>query len=228
MSRVNLAAVGFGLAVALGAGVANAAPIWHAGDVIVRGGGSVVVPSEETHGKSGTLAPALAGTGVSVDNDVKPSVTLAYMLTNHIDVELLAAWPFKHDVSLHGGALGGTDLGSIKQLPPTLSVDYHFDTGTPISPYVGVGVNYTLFFDESVHRQAAAAGVTGLDLSNSVGPAAQVGVDYRLGEHWLINANVRYIQIDTNAHVHTVGGGRTKVNLDINPWVYTAGIGYRF
>lgn len=130
-------------------------------------------------------------------------------------------------MKLHGGALGGTDLGSIKHLPPTLSFDYHFDTGTPISPYVGVGVNYTRFFDEHVHRQAAAAGVRGIDLTNSFGPAAQVGVDYQVGDHWLVNANVRYLQIDTNARLYTAGGGRTKVDLDINPWVYTAAVGYR-
>ncbi|AWN15162.1 OmpW family protein [Salinisphaera sp. LB1] len=228
MKRNTWIGAGTGLVLALGASAANAAPVWHAGDVIVRGGASAVVPDEQTHRKSGTLASALAGTHVSVGNDVKPSVTLAYMITDHIDVELLAAWPFKHDVKLQGGALGGTDLGSIKHLPPTLSFDYHFETGTPLSPYVGVGVNYTLFFDEHVHRQAAAAGVTGLDLSNSFGPAAQVGLDYRIGDHWLVNANVRYISIDSNAHVNTAGGGHTKVNLDINPWVYTAAVGYRF
>ncbi|MES1953035.1 OmpW/AlkL family protein [Salinisphaera hydrothermalis] len=228
MNQKTIIGAGAGLALALGMTAANAAPAWQAGDIIVRGGATWVVPDEKTHGKSGTLAPALQGTHVSVGNDVKPSVTLAYMVTDHIDVELLGAWPFKHDVSLSGGALGGTRLGSIKHLPPTLSVDYHFNTGTPFSPYVGVGMNYTIFFDEHVDDQAKAAGVTGLDLSNSFGPAAQVGLDYLIGDHWLVNANVRYLQIDTNAHVRTAGGGRTKVNLDINPWVYTAAVGYRF
>lgn len=220
--------IGSAIGLVLSTTIANAAPAWQAGDVIVRGGASGVVPDEDTHGKSGPLAAALMGTDVSVDDDVKPSVTLAYMLTDHIDVELLAAWPFKHDVALRGGALGGTDLGSIKHLPPTLSVDYHFATGTPISPYIGVGVNDTIFFDETVHREAAAAGVTGLDLSNSFGPAAQVGVDYRIGDHWLVNVNARYLQIDTQARVYSAGGGRSTVDLDIDPWVYTAGIGYRF
>lgn len=228
MNPRTMIGAGVGLALGLTASAANAAPVWQAGDMIVRGGATWVVPEEKTHGKSGTLAPALQGTDVSVGNDVKPSVTLAYMLTDHIDVELLGAWPFKHDVSLSGGVLDGTRLGSIKHLPPTLSVDYHFDTGTPFSPYVGVGMNYTIFFDEHVSDQARAAGVTGLDLSNSFGPAAQFGVDYLMGDHWLVNANVRYLQIETNAHVRTVGGGRTKVNLDINPWVYTAAVGYRF
>ncbi|WP_423822647.1 OmpW family outer membrane protein [Salinisphaera sp. SPP-AMP-43] len=206
---------------------AGAAQTAQAGDVIVRMGATWVAPNEDTHAVSGELAPALAGTDVHVDNDLQFGLTLAYMITDHIDIELLAASPFKHDVSLHGGALGGTDLGSIKHLPPTLSVDYHFDTGTPISPYVGVGVNYTMFFDERVDSEAAAAGVTGLDLSNSFGPAAQVGVDYNIGDHFLVNADVRYLQIDTNAHVRTATG-RTKVDLDIDPWVYTVAVGYRF
>ena len=153
---------------------------------------------------------------------------LAYMLTDHIDIELLGASPFKHAAKRLGGALAGTDLGSVRHLPPTLSFDYPFGTDTPLSPYVGVGVTYTMVFDEKVHARAAAAGVTGLDLSNSFGPAAQVGVDYLIGDHWLVNASVRYLQIETNPHVRTAGGGRTKVNLDINPWVYTAAVGYRF
>ncbi|RJS92906.1 OmpW family protein [Salinisphaera sp. Q1T1-3] len=217
-----------GLGLLFTGGAAAAAGPLSAGQVILRAGATGVLPDEDTHQVGGALAPALAGTHVAVDNDVKPGITLAYMLTDHIDVELLGAWPFKHEATLRGGALAGTRLGSIKHLPPTLSVDYHFDTGTPVTPYVGVGVNYTMFFDEQVDDAAAAAGVTGLDLSNSFGPAAQVGVDYMLGDHWLVNANVRYLQIDTNARVATAGGGRTDVDLDIDPWVYTAAIGYRF
>lgn len=228
MKKTLLIGGGMTLAMALGSASAQAAPAWRAGEIIVRGGASGVLPDEATHARGGVLAPALANTHVAVDDDVKPSITIAYMLTDHIDVELLGAWPFKHDVSLHGGALAGTELGSIKHLPPTLSIDYHFETGTPVSPYIGLGFNYTLFFDESVNDQAAAAGVTGLDLTNSFGPAAQIGLDYRLGDHWLLNASVRYLQIDTQARVRTVGGGRSTVDLDINPWVYSAGIGYRF
>ncbi len=196
-----------------------------AGDFILRAGATHVVPNESTGGIHGPLSSLF--NGASVSSDTQFGLTVGYMVTNHIDFELLAASPFKHDVGIQGGALAGTKLGSIKQLPPTLSVDYHFGTGTPIQPYVGVGVNYTIFYDEDLSQAAKKAGVTGLNLSNSLGPAAQVGVDWNLPDHWLLNADVRYLDIKTNAHVHTPGGD-TKVNLAINPWVYTLAVGYHF
>ncbi|WP_111748764.1 OmpW/AlkL family protein [Salinisphaera orenii] len=199
-----------------------------AGSWILRGGASRVVPDEDTGGVNGPLSPAMNGAHVSVDSDTKFSVTLAYMVTDHIDLELLGAAPFKHHAEISGGALDGADLGSIKHLPPTLSLDYHFDTGTPITPYIGAGVNWTIFFDEDIAGDARGAGVKSLELSNSVGPAGQIGVDWELPYHLLLNANVRYIDIDTNAHVKTAGGGNTKVNLDIDPWIYTLALGYRF
>lgn len=216
-----------GLCLLAGGLSAQAAQPAGAGDVIIRAGATWVVPNEDTHTIGGELAPALAGTDVAVDDDLQFGLTVAYRLTDRIDIELLAASPFRHDVSLRGGALAGTELGSIKHLTPMVSIDYHFDTGTPFEPYVGAGVNYTLFFDEHVDDAAAAVGVTDLDLSNSFGPAAQIGLDYNLGEHFLLNANVRYLQIDTEARVRTATG-TTNVDLDIDPWVYTLAVGYRF
>lgn len=200
-----------------------------AGDWILRGGATWVVPNEDTKGASGPRADdgTLDGSKVGVGNDVKPGVTIAYMITDNLAVELLGAWPFKHDLTIRGGALDGADLGSIKHLPPSLNLQYHFHTRAPVQPYVGAGFNYTIFFDEEVGADAESIGVRGLDLENSLGFSAQVGVDFYLDEHWLINLDSRYLDIDTTANVD-MDDGRTKVDVDIDPWVATISVGYRF
>ncbi len=221
--RISLAALA-----ALGAMVTSSSlPAASAGDWIVRGSIANVSPNDDTGNVSGPLSGALAGAEVDVESQTALGVTGAFFMTGNIAVELLASSEFEHDLSIDGGALDGADLGSIKHLPPTLSVQYHFDTGTAFRPYVGAGLNYTIFTDEDVAGDAAAAGVTDLDLDNSTGGAVQAGVDYELGNGWLINAGIRYIDIDTTAEVSTATG-TTDVDVEIDPWVTNIGIGYRF
>ena len=198
-----------------------------AGDWILRGGLTYVAPNDDTSSRNGQLGPALAGTDVAVSSEAQFGVTVAYLFTDNLALELLAASPFEHDLSLNGGALDGAALGDIKHLPPTLSLQYRFTTDSAITPYVGLGLNYTFVFSEDVSPEARALGITDLELDDSFGPAAQVGFDYALGEHWLINADVRYLQIETTAELRTATG-TTHADVDINPWVYTLAAGYRF
>ena len=200
-----------------------------AGDWIVRGGATWVVPNEDTGGASGPRASdgTLDGSEVAVGDDVMPGLTIAYMVTDNIAVELLGALPFKHRLEIDGGALDGAHLGDIKHLPPALNVQYHFETTAPVSPYVGAGFNYTIFFDEEVGGDAEGVGVRGLDLEDSFGLSAQVGVDFYLNEHWLINLDSRYLGISTTATVQ-MDDGPTRVDVDIDPWVASVSVGYRF
>ncbi|HCJ28551.1 MAG TPA: outer membrane protein OmpW [Pseudomonas sp.] len=220
------------LAVALAAPFAQA---HQAGDVILRAGAITVDPREETSGilvDRGALAGANLGGKASLDSDTQLGLNFAYMLTDHVGIELLAATPFQHDVSISGTADGIADgkLGDLKHLPPTLSLVYYpMDSQSTFQPYVGAGVNYTWFFDESVGSAATAGGFDNFRVKNSWGWAAQVGMDYMLTDQIMINAQVRYIDIDTDAYVdNTVLGVRAKVDVEVDPMVYMVGLGYKF
>lgn len=114
-----------------------------------------------------------------------------------------------------------TQVGKTKHLPPTLSLQYHFAPQATLRPYVGVGLNYTLFFEEKT--QGALAG-TKLELDPSFGLAGQVGVDVALNDLWFVNADVRYIDIDSDAKLN--GASLNTVNID--PYVIGVSIGRRF
>ena len=216
------------LAVALATPFAQA---HQAGDIIVRAGAITVDPRED----SGSLkfdGASAAGTSATLDSDTQLGLNFAYMLTDKVGIELLAATPFSHEVGVKG--LGGLDgkLGDIKHLPPTLSVVYYpLDSKSAFKPYVGVGINYTTFFQEDLSSERKAQGFSNLDLDDSIGLAFQVGADYMLTDKLMINAQVRYIDIDTEA---TVSGpsalsiAKTKVDVDVDPMVYMVGLGDKF
>lgn len=199
------------------------------GDWLVRAGATLVAPNDDSSRVSvPDLGGPVDGTGVTVDNDVKPSFTIAYMLTDNLALELIGALPFEHDIG--GKGLGISNIGSTKHLPPTLSLQYHFNVTPAIKPYVGVGVNYTIFFEEDVSGAVRnALGYTKMDIDDSLGWAVQLGSDFELGGGWLVNADVRYIDIGTEA---TLKGSPTlqnaKVDVDIDPWVFTLAVGKRF
>jgi outer membrane protein len=202
------------------AGNAMAQTYRQAGDWIVRGGIGVVAPD----GDGADLAP---GATVDVDDGYAATITVAYMVTDHIGVELLASTPFNHDIDLTGaGTVAETD-----QLPPTLSLQYHFGPFGRIQPYVGAGVNYTIFFNEET--KGALNGTT-LNLDDSVGLAGQLGFDWHFGNNWLANIDVRYISIETDAEIggQDVGGpgiGNIKLDdVEVDPWVFSVNVGYNF
>jgi len=155
------------------------------------------------------------------------------MLTDHVGLELLAATPFSHTIGVKG--LGpGLDgkLADVKQLPPTLSLQYYpMDASSKFQPYAGVGLNYTKFFDTDLAGDRKDQGFSNLKLKDSVGLAGQIGMDYMLTDHLMLNASVWYIDIDTKASVDgpsALSVGKTKVDVDIDPWVYMVGVGYKF
>ena len=216
--------------------LAIAAPLAHAhqaGDIIVRAGAITVDPQESSSDIwVGALGTDVAGTKATLDSDTQLGLNFAYMLTNNIGIELLAATPFSHDVGVKGmpGGFAGLNgkLGELKHLPPTLSVLYYpLDAASAFQPYVGAGINYTWFFDTELSSAAEDKGFSGLDMKDSWGLAAQVGMDYMLTDNIMLNAQVRYIDIETTGTTN-FGGSKVKVDVDVDPFVYMVGLGYKF
>ncbi len=220
--------------------LALAAPLAHAhekGDIILRAGAITVNPEADSSSvkvDQGPLKGADLGGKATMSSDTQLGLNFAYMLNSHWGIELLAASPFEHDVKLKGTALGAANgkLGSLKHLPPTLSVVYYpLDSKSAFQPYVGAGINYTWIYDEHVSSEASANGFSNFKADNSWGMAFQVGADYMLTDTIMINAQVRYIDIDTTATVENnavAQGTRAKVDVDVDPFIYMVGLGYKF
>ncbi|CAI8829998.1 Outer membrane protein W [Pseudomonas sp. IT-P74] len=220
--------------------LALAAPLAHAfeaGDILLRAGAITVNPQADSSSvkvDQGPLAGADLGGKATLSSDTQLGLNFAYMLTNHLGIELLAATPFEHDVKLKGTALSAANgkLGTLKHLPPTLSLVYYpLDPKSAFQPYVGGGINYTYIYDEHVGSQAQSAGFSNFKAENSWGLAWQVGADYMLTDNIMINAQVRYIDIDTRATVENnsiAPGTRARVDVDVDPFIYMVGLGYKF
>ncbi len=213
----------------LAAAVATPSAFAHqAGDIIVRAGAVTVTTHESTSGVKTSGLGNLGGKA-TLNNDTQLGLNFAYMVTDNIGIELLAATPFKHDVHIKNTAVGSMKLGTIKHLPPTLSAVYYpMNNKSAFQPYVGAGINYTWFFDEDLSNTAKSGlGANSFKVKNSWGLAAQIGADYMLTDKLMLNGQIRYIDIDTDATLNTVAG-RTKVDVDVKPWVYMVGLGYKF
>ncbi len=182
------------------------------GDWLFRVGFSQVNPKADNLdlGEGATLV---------VDSDISPTFNVTYMLTDHIGTELLAAWPFTHGIDLRDD--GKTRVGYVDHLPPTLSLQWHFNPNGKIRPYIGAGINYTLFSGEEL---VGPLDGNKLELDDSFGPAAQIGVDLATSKNWFLNFDVRWIDIDADAELNGADAG----TVEIDPMVYGFHVGYRF
>jgi outer membrane protein len=212
---------------------AQGAVAYEAGDFILRVGAATVEPDDNSDGI--VLPGATLPNGIAVDTDTQVGLIGAWMFSDNVGLELLAATPFQHDFSITD--LNGLPGGSVKHLPPTLSVQWYPRGGHGgWQPYVGAGVNYTTFFEEDLSGELTGvladpeilgASRADLDLDDSFGLAAQAGVDIPLGERLALNVGIWYLDIDTTATIST-DVGRVKFDVDIDPWVYNLGFAWRF
>jgi outer membrane protein len=186
-------------------GLAQSAQAQDAGDWIVRGGFHSIEPKSHNH-------PL-----VGVEDTIGLTFSLTYMVTPNWGVELLGGLPFLHDITLQGnGAVAETEL-----LLPTLSAQYHFNPNGRVRPYVGAGLNYTLFSGE---RTWGAFQGTRLELDSSTGPAAQIGVDFDVLPGWSVSLDARWLDIDTDAKLD----GADLGTVEIDPYAFGLSVGYRF
>lgn len=189
-----------------------------AGEFFIRAGSATVRPTEGSD-------KVLGMSSFQVDNNTQMGLTLTWMATDNVGIELLAATPFRHKVGL---AETGT-LATVKQLPPTLMAQWYFgDAKSKVRPYIGAGVNYTTFFSEKFNDTGHEAGLSNLSVKDSWGMAGQVGMDYLINRDWLVNMSVWYMDIDTEVKFNHSTLGRQNVSTRIDPWVFMFSAGYRF
>ncbi|HRN62235.1 MAG TPA: OmpW family outer membrane protein [Luteimonas sp.] len=162
---------------------------------------------------NGSLDATALGLGplppTEVGSSVRPTVTFEYFIADNLGIEVLAALPFSHDIDIRG--IG--KVGSTKQLPPVVSLQYHFSNSSKATPFLGVGLNYTTFFSEDT--TGAIAG-TKLSLGDSWGLAAHAGVDFAVSERSAVRVDARWIDIDSDVKINGIKVG----SANIDPLVY--------
>lgn len=194
---------------------------YEAGDILMRVGTATVAPESTSDD-----VDQVAGAQASANDNTQLGISGTYMVTNNIGVEVLGATPFTHKLTGKGG-LDGVNIGEVKHLPPTVSAQYYFmDSQSALQPYVGAGLNITVFFDEKVHSDLNAS-YQKLDLDESVGLAVQAGIDYNINDEMFINASAMYAKIGTTATLEGTAGTLT-VDYDLDPMVYRVNFGYKF
>jgi outer membrane protein len=195
-------------AIALAALVAGGAPALaqERGDITFGVGLAGVIPESG----NGVLGGGIGQ--IDVENGYSLSLTGEYFIADNLGIELLAAWPFAHDVQA-----GGATIVEVEHLPPTLSLQYHFTNKSNITPFVGAGLNYTTFTKDKGVGPAAGADV---DLDDSWGLALHAGLDYKVSDNGALRTDVRWINIESDVKLNGENIGKAK----INPWVF--GISY--
>lgn len=182
--------------------VAGNVQAYEAGDMVLRVGAVNVNPQGD-----GALDGAL-----DVEDNTQLGINFTYMFTDALGVGILGATPFEHDITLNGDKVATT-----KHLPPTVTLQYHFNTGMAFHPYAGLGFNYTVFFEEDM-------GDSELELDPSFGLAAELGFDYSLTDQWGVGASLFYADIDSDAKLD----GADLDTVEIDPLVILISGSYKF
>ena len=155
------------------------------------------------------------GLGLTVNNKTIPEVDFTYFFNKKIAAELVLTVPQKQTVN---STVLAADIGTFKHLPPTLTLQYHFDGSSDMKPYVGAGVNYT-----QITQVNLLSGGANLD-SHSWGTALQAGIDFPIDKNLSFNIDIKKVLINTNVYVGGVNNGVLK----LNPTLMGVGLGYRF
>lgn len=185
-----------------------------------------VVPDESIDDITANGAPITGG--VDIDTSVVPELDISYFFTPNWAAELiLAVTP--HDID--GKGLLAGEIGDVWLLPPTLLLQYHFNPGGTFKPYLGAGVNYTVFFNDDASGALlpnVGLTVSGLDIDNSFGVALQAGADIHLRDNLYLNLDVKKLWLETDATISTTAGVTVDADVTIDPWIFGIGLGWKF
>ncbi|UHS62271.1 OmpW family protein [Agrobacterium vaccinii] len=162
----------------------------------------------------------VAGAGLAYSDTVIPEFDVSYFFTDNIAAELILGTTFSKIKTT--GSIGDIDVGKTWLLPPTVTLQYHFTNFGAFKPYVGAGVNYSLFYNQSEKN-----GFTNLDVKNDFGAALQVGFDYMVTKNWGVNFDVKKIFLETKWSAD-LNGTPVSGKAKLDPWLIGAGVTYRF
>jgi outer membrane protein W/outer membrane protein OmpA-like peptidoglycan-associated protein len=195
------------------------------GDWLLRAGVHQINPDRNN-------LPDVLGGNVVLDKDETFSLDAEYMLTEHLGVDLFAPLYTSHDVQLKNTSLGNSaKIGEVDLLAPILGLNWHFNPDGAIRPYLGIGANWSDFSGEELSTTLVPAR-TRLDIDQAFGLAGRAGVDIGTHEHWFLNLDVRYVDLQTDVETDVPAGtGFTTIPLgeaNIDPWIYGIAVGYRF
>ena len=177
--------------------------------------------------------PDTFGGNVVLDKEEAITLDAEYMLTPHIGVDLFVPSFTSHELHLKNTSLGNAaKIGETDLFAPILGFNWHFNVDGPFRPYLGIGANWTDFSDEKFSGNAVLPAGSRLEFDQAFGLAGRAGVDIGTSEHWFLNLDARYVDLDTDVEASVPAGlGFTKVPLgdaNIDPWIYGIAIGYRF
>jgi len=202
--------------------IALPAQAYEKGDWIFRAGYGVVDPQ----GTAASFTDEGESLYIDVDSGSALTLTGAYFFSPNWSFEVLLASPFTHDIYLGATDAGTEKIGEVSHLPPTFTFQYHFMPDAAFRPYVGLGLNWTTFFDEKLVSELSEQGLS-LSVDDSFGAAVQLAADVPLGDKWLLNFDVRWISLEADASLSD-GVDAEVISLDISPLVYSINLGYRF
>jgi outer membrane protein len=231
------------VATLLSSAATTSAFAYQKGDFIIRTGYASIVPDEKSDvlsldgiGDVGNLLGTT--TGLTTDNSSTVAVAFTYMLSESWGLNTIVAPPPEHNVYAEGlEPLGVSKLGTYKYVPAILALQYYIPTGTRFEPYLGLGVNYTYFFDEQTVDSldtSLYASDTELEIDSGFGWVAQVGLDYRIDDNWVLSAAAYYIDLETDAELNITdtallgGNASLKTSAELNPMIYMLSVGYNF
>lgn len=223
-ARGALAALGLGMGL-MGSALPAAAGS-DDGNFMVRVLGTVVDPDTDATVRAGGLV--IPGADADVSTEVIPALTLSYFLSNNLAVELFCCFA-KHEIDGAGSITNLNEIADTWIFPPALTLQYHFTGMGSWKPYVGAGVQYINFFDTGTGDNVL--GATSVDIDDAWGFTLQAGIDVSLGNGWSLNADVKKTWLDTQVTWHNnaaLGGLNVVGDADLDPWIFSAGLGYRF
>ena len=157
---------------------------------------------------------------IKAQNQWIPEFDVTYFFTKNIAAELVLTYP--QQVNITSGS-GNTNVGKITALPPSLLAQYHFTDLGAFKPYVGLGVNYTIFGNR---QNFPALGNSVTVNQSSLGVVGQIGMDYMFDKNWGMNLDLKYATMSTE--VKTVAGATNLGTLTLNPWMPAVGVTYKF